>query len=72
MQLNISFPANGSQKLFDIEDERKLHIFLEKRVRFLPKPPSQYPERERKREKESDLYISRTIANRVWGKLDGQ
>lgn len=32
-QLNISYPANGSQKLIDIEDERKLAIFMEKRVR---------------------------------------
>lgn len=32
-QLNISYPANGSQKLIDIEDERKLRVFMEKRVR---------------------------------------
>jgi hypothetical protein len=31
--LNISYPANGSQKLIDIEDERKLRVFMEKRVR---------------------------------------
>jgi len=31
MKLNISFPANGSQKLIEIEDERKLRIFLDKR-----------------------------------------
>ncbi|EGY15742.1 40S ribosomal protein S6-B [Verticillium dahliae VdLs.17] len=30
--LNISYPANGSQKLIDIEDERKLAIFMEKRM----------------------------------------
>jgi hypothetical protein len=35
--LNISYPANGSQKLIDIEDERKLAVFMEKRVR--PNPP---------------------------------
>lgn len=34
MKLNISYPANGSQKLIDIEDERKLRDFIEKRVRF--------------------------------------
>lgn len=38
LQLNISFPANGSQKLFDIEEERKTHVFLEKRVRAPPSP----------------------------------
>ncbi|PNY29276.1 Ribosomal protein S6e, partial [Tolypocladium capitatum] len=32
MKLNISYPANGSQKLIDIEDERKLAIFMEKRM----------------------------------------
>ena len=32
MKLNISYPANGSQKLIDIEDERKLRDFVEKRV----------------------------------------
>lgn len=39
-QLNISYPANGSQKLIDIEDERKLAVFMEKRVRRRPPPPS--------------------------------
>lgn len=29
-----SYPTNGSQKLIDIEDERKLRIFMEKRVRL--------------------------------------
>ena len=33
MKLNISYPANGSQKLVEIEDERKLRDFMEKRVR---------------------------------------
>uniref|UniRef100_A0A0D6QVF0 40S ribosomal protein S6 n=1 Tax=Araucaria cunninghamii TaxID=56994 RepID=A0A0D6QVF0_ARACU len=32
MKLNISYPANGTQKLFDIEDERKLRVFMEKRM----------------------------------------
>lgn len=32
MKLNISYPANGSQKLVEIEDERKLRDFMEKRV----------------------------------------
>lgn len=32
MKLNISFPANGSQKLIEVEDERKLRIFQEKRM----------------------------------------
>merc|ERR1712000_387876 len=32
MKLNVSYPANGSQKLFDIEDERKLNVFMEKRM----------------------------------------
>jgi len=30
--LNISYPANGSQKLFDIDEERKLRVFMEKRM----------------------------------------
>lgn len=32
MKLNIAYPANGSQKLIEIEDERKLRPFLEKRM----------------------------------------
>ncbi|KAK1840140.1 40s ribosomal protein s6, partial [Colletotrichum chrysophilum] len=32
MKLNISYPANGSQKLIEIEDERKLRVFMEKRM----------------------------------------
>jgi hypothetical protein len=32
MKLNISFPANGSQKLIEVEDERKLRVFQEKRM----------------------------------------
>lgn len=38
-QLNISNPATGAQKLIDIEDERKLAIFMERRVRTMPLPP---------------------------------
>jgi hypothetical protein len=37
--INSSYPANGSQKLIDIEDERKLRVFMEKRVRSLPNRP---------------------------------
>ncbi|KAI1642199.1 ribosomal protein S6e [Daldinia loculata] len=32
MKLNISYPANGSQKLIEIEDERKIRDFMEKRM----------------------------------------
>ncbi len=32
MKLNISYPANGSQKLLEIEDDRKLRVFMEKRM----------------------------------------
>ncbi|CAJ2511754.1 Uu.00g073790.m01.CDS01 [Anthostomella pinea] len=32
MKLNISYPSNGSQKLVEIEDERKLRDFMEKRM----------------------------------------
>ncbi|KAJ8608707.1 hypothetical protein MRB53_039509 [Persea americana] len=32
MKLNISYPANGSQKLIEIDDERKLRVFMEKRM----------------------------------------
>merc|ERR1712115_203044 len=32
MKLNISYPANGSQKLVEIEDERKLRIFMDRRM----------------------------------------
>lgn len=32
MKLNISFPANGTQKLVEIEDERKLRAFMDKRM----------------------------------------
>ncbi|KAL1973310.1 hypothetical protein VTN31DRAFT_5945 [Thermomyces dupontii] len=32
MKLNISYPANGSQKLIEIDDERKLRALMEKRM----------------------------------------
>ena len=32
MKLNISFPATGCQKLIEVDDERKLGTFHEKRV----------------------------------------
>ncbi|PKS06776.1 hypothetical protein jhhlp_006850 [Lomentospora prolificans] len=32
MKLNISYPANGSQKLIDVEDARKLSVFMDKRM----------------------------------------
>ncbi|KAI9697337.1 MAG: 40S ribosomal protein S6 [Bogoriella megaspora] len=32
MKLNISYPANGSQKLIEIEDERKLRVFIDRRM----------------------------------------
>nr|AAX62451.1 ribosomal protein S6 [Lysiphlebus testaceipes] len=32
MKLNISYPATGGQKLFDIEDEHKVRMFYEKRM----------------------------------------
>jgi ribosomal protein S6E (S10) len=32
MKLNISYPANGSQKIIELDDERKLRPFMEKRM----------------------------------------
>merc|ERR1712198_54865 len=32
MKLNISYPATGAQKLVDIEDEKKVRIFYDKRM----------------------------------------
>ena len=32
LQLNVSYPATGAQKLIEIEDERKLRVFYEKRM----------------------------------------
>lgn len=31
-QLNISFPATGCQKLIEVDDEKKLRTFYEKRM----------------------------------------
>lgn len=32
MKLNISYPATGAQKMIEVDDERKLSIFYEKRM----------------------------------------
>jgi len=32
MKLNISYPANGTQKMIEIEDERRLRVFMERRM----------------------------------------
>jgi ribosomal protein S6E (S10) len=32
MKLNVSYPANGSQKIIEVDDERKLRPFMEKRM----------------------------------------
>lgn len=32
MKLNISYPANGSQKMIEVDDERKLRVFIDKRM----------------------------------------
>jgi small subunit ribosomal protein S6e len=32
MKLNVSFPATGCQKLIDIDDEKKVRIFYDKRM----------------------------------------
>ncbi|KAJ8955482.1 hypothetical protein NQ318_003583 [Aromia moschata] len=32
MKLNVSFPATGCQKLFEVVDEHKIRIFYEKRM----------------------------------------
>lgn len=32
LQLNIAFPATGCQKLLEIDDEKKLRPFFEKRI----------------------------------------
>ena len=32
MKLNISYPATGSQKLIDIDDEHKIRVFYDKRM----------------------------------------
>ena len=32
MKLNISYPANGTQKLLEIDDDRKLRVFMDRRI----------------------------------------
>lgn len=32
MTVNISYPANGTNKLIDIDDERKVRVFMDKRM----------------------------------------
>ena len=32
MKLNISYPANGTQKLIEIDDDRRLRIFMDRRM----------------------------------------
>jgi small subunit ribosomal protein S6e len=32
MKLNIAYPATGCQKIFEVEDDKKLRIFYEKRM----------------------------------------
>eukprot|EP00275_Glaucocystis_incrassata_P000578 EC119871.1.p1 GENE.EC119871.1~~EC119871.1.p1 ORF type:complete len:129 (+),score=35.83 EC119871.1:47-388(+) len=32
MKLNISYPVSGCQKLIEIDDEKKLRLFLDKRM----------------------------------------
>lgn len=32
MKLNISYPANGSQKLIEVDEDRKLRVFMDKRM----------------------------------------
>lgn len=32
MKLNIAYPANGTQKLIEIDDERRLRVFVDKRM----------------------------------------
>lgn len=32
MKLNLSYPPNGTQKLIDIDDEKKVRIFYDKRI----------------------------------------
>jgi small subunit ribosomal protein S6e len=32
MKLNISYPATGAQKLIDVEDDRKLRVFMDRRM----------------------------------------
>lgn len=32
LQLNVSYPATGCQKLFEFDDDKKLRVFFEKRM----------------------------------------
>jgi small subunit ribosomal protein S6e len=32
MKLNISYPANGTQKMIEVEEDRKLRIFMDRRM----------------------------------------
>ena len=32
MKLNISYPVNGSQKTFEIDDEHRIRVFFDKRI----------------------------------------
>ncbi|KKY22176.1 putative 40s ribosomal protein s6 [Phaeomoniella chlamydospora] len=32
MKLNVSYPSNGTQKLIEVDDERKLRVFMEKKM----------------------------------------
>jgi len=32
VKLNISYPANGTQKLFDLEDEKHFRVFIDRKV----------------------------------------
>lgn len=32
MKLNISYPSNGTQKLIEVDDERKLRVFMDRRM----------------------------------------
>lgn len=32
MKLNIAYPANGSQKLIEIDDDRRVRVFMDKRM----------------------------------------
>ena len=32
MKLNISYPANGSQKLLEVDDDRRLRVFMDRRM----------------------------------------
>lgn len=32
MKLNIAYPANGTQKLIEVDDERRLRVFVDKRM----------------------------------------